>query len=564
MEKVNSIKWLYLVPGRKKWYIFILMFLHGLHGASGVLYALMLRNIVDSATAHNKSSFWFFVCLTLLLVLAQLAVKAIIRWMNELSKSTFENIFKGRLINNILYKDFASVNAIHSGEWMNRITNDTVIVADSYVETLPGFIGMIVKLISALAMMLILEWRFACLLIPCGVLLILSTFVFRKVLKTLHKNVQEQNGRLRIFLQEHISSMMIIRSFAAEHHTEAEVQERMAAHRNARMKKNRFSNLCNIGLGLVMNGMYLFGICYCGYGILIGTVSYGTLTAITQLISQVQSPFLSITGYMPRFYAMTASAERLMEIENFNNDSDTTSLDIQAVKNFYSNEFKSIGLKNAEFTYHPVADSISNLSKENQPAVLKNINFEVGKGECVALIGRSGCGKSTVLKVLMSIYPLDSGKCYLLSSSDEKKMTAEWHRLFAYVPQGNQLMSGTIREIVAFSDMDDKQNDKRINNALQIACADKFVSELVNGIDTMLGERGSGLSEGQLQRIAIARAIYSDSPILLLDEATSALDEYTEKQLLQNLRKTTDKTVLIVTHRPAVLEICDKIVDFSN
>lgn len=206
MEKVNAIKWLYLVSGRKKWYIFILMFLHGLHGATGVLYALMLRNIVDSATAHNKSSFWFFVCLTLLLVLAQLAVKAIIRWMNELSKSTFENIFKGRLINNILYKDFASVNAIHSGEWMNRITNDSVIVADSYVETLPGFIGMIVKLISALAMMLILEWRFACLLIPCGVLLILSTFVFRKVLKTLHKNVQEQNGRLRIFLQEHISS----------------------------------------------------------------------------------------------------------------------------------------------------------------------------------------------------------------------------------------------------------------------------------------------------------------------------------------------------------------------
>ena len=373
MKKDNSIKWLYSVPGRKKLYILILMLLHGLHGASGVLYALMLRNIVDSATAKDKSVFWCFVVLTILLILAQLGVKAIIRWMNELSKSTFENIFKGRLISNILHKDFASVNAIHSGEWMNRLTNDTVVVADSYVEILPGLVGMIVKLISAVIMMLILEWRFACILIPCGLLLILFTFIFRKVLKKMHKNVQEKNGRLRIFLQEHIGSMMIIRSFAAEHQTEAEAQERMTTHRTARMKKNHFSNFCNVGLGLVMNGMYLFGICYCGYGILIGTISYGTLTAITQLISQVQTPFVNITGYLPRFYAMTASAERLMEIEEFDNDSDTPTLDIQTIRTFYTDRFKAIGLKNADFTYFPVVESIRNLSKDNQPIVLQDI-----------------------------------------------------------------------------------------------------------------------------------------------------------------------------------------------
>ncbi len=564
MKKDNSIKWLYLVPERKKLYILILMLLHGLHGASGVLYALMLRNIVDSATEQDKSNFWYSVVLTILLILAQLGVKAIIRWMNELSKSTFENIFKGRLIRNILHKDFASVNAIHSGEWMNRLTNDTVIVADSYVEILPGLVGMIVKLISALIMMLILEWRFACILIPCGILMILFTLIFRKVLKRMHKNVQEKNGRLRIFLHEHISSMMIIRSFAAEQQTEAEVQERMMAHRTARMTKNHFSNFCNVGLGLVMNGMYLFGICYCGYGILSGTISYGTLTAITQLISQVQTPFVNITGYLPKFYAMTASAERLMEIEEFDNDNDTPILDIQTVRAFYTDRFKAIGLKNADFTYFPIVDSIRNLSKDNQPIVLQDINFEICKGEYVALIGHSGCGKSTLLKLLMSIYPLDSGERYLLDNDGKKPITAEWHRLFAYVPQGNQLMSGTIREIVAFADMTNMHNDERIINALQIACADKFVSELANGIDTMLGERGTGLSEGQLQRIAIARAIYSDSPILLLDEATSALDEYTERQLLQNLRKMTDKTVLIVTHRPAVFEICDRVIDFST
>ena len=253
-----------------------------------------------------------------------------------------------------------------------------------------------------------------------------------------------------------------------------------------------------------------------------------------------------------------------MEIESFRNDSEKTALDIDTVKAYYSDSFKSFGLKNADFTYYPAVDSIKDLSKDNQPVVLNNISIEIGKGEYVAFTGHSGCGKSTVLKLLMSIYQLDGGERYLTDKQGTKPLTAEWHRLFAYVPQGNQLMSGTIREVVSFADKADMRNDERINRALHIACADDFVSELESGIDTLLGERGTGLSEGQMQRIAIARAIFSDSPILLLDEATSALDADTEKHLLQNLRCMTDKTVVIVTHRPAALEICDRVIDFTN
>jgi ATP-binding cassette subfamily B protein len=562
--KNNAIKWLYAVPEKKKLYILTLMLVQGVLGASGVLYALLLRNIVDSATAHDRSSFWFYVLLTVLLVLAQIGMRAILRWLNELSRASFENIFKARLMQNILRKDFSSVNAVHSGEWLNRLTNDTVVVADSYVEILPGLAGMVVKLISAVIMMIVLDWRFACVLLPCGALLILLTYAFRKILKKLHKQVQERDGKLRIFLQEHIGSMMMIRSFAAEQQTEEEAVSKMQAHKAARMKKNRFSNFCNIGFGLAMNGMYLFGVCYCGCGILLGTISYGTLTAITQLISQIQAPFANITGYLPKFYAMTASAERLMEIEEFMDDSEKPALPIDAVKAYYTDELRSFGLKHADFKYYPAVDSIRDLSKENQPIVLKNISITIRKGEYVAFTGHSGCGKSTVLKLLMSIYKLDSGERCLTDTSGEKQLTAEWHRLFAYVPQGNQLMSGTIREVISFADKADMQNDARIQQALRIACADTFVAELDGGIDTLLGERGTGLSEGQMQRIAIARAIYSESPVLLLDEATSALDEHTEKLLLQNLRRMTDKTVVIVTHRPAALEICDRVIDFSD
>lgn len=564
--KNDPIKWLYSVPGGKKLYILALILIQALHGASGVLYALLLRNIVDSAAARDRDGFFRYTLLTVILVLVQIGLRAMVRWLNELSRSTFENLFKARLMDNILHKDFATVSAVHSGEWLNRLTSDTVVVADSYVEILPGLAGMIVKMISAVIMMIVLDRRFALILLPCAVVMLLFTYGFRKVLKGLHKQVQEKDGRLRVFLQERIGSMMMIRSFAAENQTEKDAADRMKAHKSARMKKNRFSNLCNIGFAAAMNGMYLFGVCYCGYGILMGTISYGTLTAMTQLISQIQTPFANITGYLPKFYAMTASAERLMEIESFDDDSDLAPpLSTEEVGRYYSQELRSFGIRNASFTYYPAADSIKKLSKEDMPEVLSNISIDIKKGEYVAFTGHSGCGKSTVLKLLMSIYRLDGGKRYLTDTAgNETELTPQWHRLFAYVPQGNQLMSGTIREVVAFSDKADMDNSERLNNALKIACADGFVSELEAGADTLLGERGTGLSEGQMQRIAIARAVFSESPVLLLDEATSALDDGTERQLLENLRSMTDKTVVIVTHRPAALEICDRVIDFTD
>lgn len=562
--KNNAIKWIYAVPKRKKLYILALMLVQALNGASGVLYALFLRNIVDSAAAHDRPLFWRNVVFTVLLVAAQIGIRAVIRWLNELSKATFENIFKERLMRNILHKDFASVNAVHSGEWLNRLTNDTVVVSDSYVEILPGLAGMVVKLISALVMIIILDVRFAAFIIPCGAVLIVLTYAFRKILKRLHKNVQENDGKLRIYLQEHIGSLMMIRSYAAQKQAEDESNSKMKAHKAARMRKTRFSNFCNIGFGTAMSGMYLFGAVYCGYGILTGAITFGTMTAITQLISQIQSPFANITGYLPKFYAMTASAERLMEIENFE-DEGAEALPLDEIKRFYESKLGSIGLKNADFTYYPNVEDIKALTKDDQPIVLNSISVEIQKGEYVAFTGHSGCGKSTVLKLLMSIYKLDGGERYVTDiDGNSEELDSKWHRLFAYVPQGNQLMSGTIREVVSFADKSQSDNTTKIEKALKIACADEFVASLDGGIDTLLGERGTGLSEGQMQRIAIARAVFSEYPVLLLDEATSALDENTERQLLENLRSMTDKTVVIVTHRPAALEICDRVLEFKE
>ena len=197
------------------------------------------------------------------------------------------------------------------------------------------------------------------------------------------------------------------------------------------------------------------------------------------------------------------------------------------------------------------------------PEAVEGLDLEIKKGEYVAFTGHSGCGKSTALMLLMSIYKPDSGRTFYTDhNGSENDLTANYQRLFAYVPQGNKLMSGTVREIVSFSDSKASSDESGINLALKVACADEFIGELENGIDTVLGERGTGLSEGQMQRIAIARAIYSGAPVLVLDEATSALDEATEEKLLSNLRTLTDKTVIIVTHRQAALKICDRQIEF--
>ena len=211
--KNNTLKWLFTVPGKKKIYILILILVQALHGASGVLYALLLRNIVDCAVSKSTDGFFLNVCFTILLVIAQLAMRAVIRFLNELSKASIENIFKERLMKNLLVKDFASVSTVHSGEWLNRLTNDTVVVAEGYTEIIPGIAGMAVKMIGAVIMIIILQPMFACILLPGGAVIIFFTYAFRKILKRLHKNVQEKDGSLRIFLQETLGNMMMIRSF---------------------------------------------------------------------------------------------------------------------------------------------------------------------------------------------------------------------------------------------------------------------------------------------------------------------------------------------------------------
>lgn len=553
--KYSLWKWLWHVTGKQKIYIALLLVIQAILGSSSVVFALLLRSVIDAAAAGNRKAFFAAMGLLTGLVILQILLRAVLRRLEESARSSIENACKSRLFSVLLKKDYGSVTAVHSGEWMNRLTSDTVVCANGMVEILPGIAGMLVKMVGALVMILMLQPRFAYILFPGGAALLLLTYGFRKILKRLHKNVQEKDGLLRIFLQERLENLLIVRSFSAEENTRHTAEEKMADHKAMRMKRNGFSNFCNMGFAAAMNGMYLLGLGYCGYGITAGTISYGTLMAMLQLIGQIQAPFANITGYLPRFYAMTASADRLIEAENFPENRLYGVKTPEEIRKFYQHDFAAVGFSQMAFSYF----------RGEHITVLKNVHISIQKGEFAAITGHSGCGKSTLLKLLMCLYPLDSGEGFLRLQNGEKlPLTSQWHRLFAYVPQGNQLMNGSIRDVVAFGRPWEADQDQKLWHVLKIACAEEFVRELEQGLDYMLGERGQGLSEGQMQRIAVARAIFSDNPILLLDESTSALDGETEQRLLQNIRSMTDKTVLIVTHRPAALEICDTVIPMTE
>lgn len=553
-----ALHWICAAAKGKKRFIVLLIAIQAVLGLISSGFALLLSGVVDNAGAGNREGFLRCAVLMVVLVTVQFVLRAVGHYMDEYTRAAVENRLKSRLFEDLLTRDYARVTARHSGDWLSRLTSDAAIVANGAVQLLPSVTGTVIRMVTAMVLLVVYAPGFGWLFLFGGILLILVVWALRKRMKQLHLEVQAADSKLRVFLTERLNSMMILRAFEQEQTAMAQGTEAMEYHKDARMRRTRFSNMFHSGFSAVLSIVYIFGAVYCGFGILSGQMGYGSFTAVLQLIGQAQSPIATVSGFVPRYTAMVASAERLMEAENYTKESAGKA--VEDVPGFYRQDFVAMGLRNAAFTYVPQAGA--KLTKEENRQAIRNLEMEIRKGEYVAFCGPSGCGKSTVLKLLMCMYSLDEGQRYLLTRKGELPLTAAWRGLFSYVPQGNQLMSGTIREVVTFGDPAMMKQEDKIRQALKVACAE-FLDELPGGLETLLGERGAGLSEGQMQRIAIARAIFSNRPVLLLDEATSALDEETEVRLLDNLRSMTDKTVILVTHRPAALEIVDKIIRFD-
>lgn len=498
---------------------------------------LVTKNLIDAATSFDVDNLIRFAVALVIMILLEVAFGALISVLRTKASAKLQSSMQEMFIKDWFQKEYASLKDFHSGELVNRIFSDVGVIKSGVLGILPDIVSMGVGFVGAAAILIALDWRFVLLLVIAGAIGIVIVLLFRNPMKKRHKKMQEAEDRLHAIMQESFENLRLIKASSSEGRVTKKIGARQKALENEQVRQGLFSVAMNNGMGLMFDFTWLFCMIWGSAAIFRGELTYGSLAAMIQLIGRVQGPISDAVGIAGDVYRMISSAERLMELSG---------LPSEEIKEEVR-DFSEIRLDHVCFRYDD--------AEEDSEDVLKDVSCTIKSGDFIALTGASGGGKSTLFQLLLGIYMPKGGdiSVHVRDKEEWVKASRETRSLFAYVPQGNSLFSGTLREnLTLFSD---NPSDDEIHEALRVACIDDLVEEV--GLDAELGERGVGISEGQAQRVAVARALIAGSPILLLDEATSALDEATEAKMLKNLSELWSKTCLIVTHRPAALSICD-------
>ena len=501
----------------------------------------------DAMFTHYRNWIIIYGIVILAIIAGRLLLRVYAQSLTIKVQARLEMNMRSKLFNSIMMKKYDKINLFHSGELMNRMTSDINIVTDGITNIIPNLLYFITQFVGAFVVLIIFDWKFTMVFIVAGVVISGVTLIFRGKLKKLHKEVQETDGKTRSFFQEAIESLLVVKTFGVEEQFNEKGEQLQMTNYNAKMKRRKVSILANAGFSFVFNAGYLMALVWCALKVCTKAMTYGTLTAVLQLISQIQTPFVNITKVVPQYYAIIASAERIMEIEDI-------PLEERKDKSFdahrFYDKFATAKFENIQFNY-------------GRESVLEEGNASFEKGDFVAIRGISGIGKSTLMKMLLGVFKPKSGEIKLYEKNgDYVEASPTTRALFSYVPQGNYLFSGTLRENILLINPDATKEE--IDEALTISDIKDFVYSLPNGLDTVIGEKGLGISEGQAQRLAIARALLSKAPILLLDEATSALDAQTEYNVLKHIKELNKKTCIIITHKMAALDVCNKEFIIEN
>jgi len=529
-NRSGAIRWLFKNTKPVLGSIFLLTALGVIISFISVMFAMAARNLLDVATGVGTKSFGTCVAELLVLLVSEVALESFYNIYAVRVNSKNKNRLQKNLFCSALERDYASLGAYHSGELINRLTGDINIINSNIIDIIPAFVMLVSSVVFSFVTMLKLDRELSLICLALGPVVILTSALYGRKMKSLHKKCQESDGKTRSFMQECIQNILVIKAFGSEKQAEKHTAILQNINFRLNMKRGYISIAVNLLYYLAMTVAYYFAVAWCAYKISIGIMTVGTFTAVVQLVNSMQSPFREISGTVSQFFATIASAERIMEIEELPKD-------ITADKKIY--DFKNLFLSNVDFSY-------------GDEVVFKNADFNLKKGDIAVITGPSGQGKSTFLKLLMGIYKPTAGTMKLVTHEGEMPLSASTRSLFAYVPQGNMIISGTIRENIAFfSDVD----EERIIHGAKCAEIYDYIMSLPEGFDTTLGEGGLGLSEGQTQRIAVARALCTSAPVILLDEATSALDDETEAKILENIKKLAGRTSVIITHRSAALGI---------
>lgn len=504
-----------------------------------VSFALGTKGVIDSATGGDRAELIHASLLQAAIIGGLLLCLFLARCLNARLTDELDRDWKRSLLHNLLRGNYADVSAFHSGELINRLTNDVQTVDNGLISTLPNLASMVTRLAAVIGVLAAMAPRFMLVMAALGITVALTTGFVRKHVRGLHKKVSASNGKVSGFMQEVLEKLMLVQAMDAVTEVEKRSDALMDERWRLQQKKRRFSLTASTCTSLLSYGSGFAALVWCGYGVMEGRMSFGELTAITQLVSQLQAPLVNLTGIIPQYIAMSAACERLMELDELcARHEPAEKLDAISL---YSN-MNALCARELSFSY-------------DRDQVLEKSSFRLPKGAFAVVTGPSGIGKSTLLKLMLGVFPPESGELFIDGKNGSAVLSEATRGLFAYVPQGNLLFSGTLMENLTLTRPG--ASPEEIDQAIYVSCMDDYLPSLPDGLDTVLGENAHGLSEGQAQRLAIARAVLGAAPILLLDEVTSALDAETEKRVLERIRELPGRTCIAVTHRPAALALAD-------
>ncbi len=538
MIKQHTLSWIWQSVKQQSGWILLQTLTSVFISLSYVWFALVSRRVVDMAIGVMDGNMWHQSALLLGILLAQ----ALLHVVDQLAQTHTTNkvgmCIQERVFSRLFQKKWQSLNPYSSGDLLNRLTGDVTATATAASTLPPRLLSLLARLIASMAVLLMMDTMFAVILLAAGLLLLLLSRLLGRRIKKIHKDCQESEGNTRFFMQESIENWPVVHSFGVLSWVGRRLRALQDRHFFYRMRQARLSVSANTLVYLMFTGCYYVALAWGAWRLATGVITFGALTAFLQLIQQVQVPLRNMSGIMPQYYGMLASAERLMELEQLPDEKPADTL-------VSPEKLRAITVSDLTFAYDRVN-------------VFEKANLTVKRGEFVAIAGYSGIGKSTFFKLLLGILEPTDGRVECDTEDGLVTVGQATKKLFSYVPQGNLLLSGTIRQNLTFCCED--ATDDEIWEAARIAAIDDLIRELPDGLETQLGERGLGLSEGQLQRLAIARGVLYGAPVLLLDEATAALDEETEETVLANLHAIPDKTCICISHRPAALNICDRVL----
>lgn len=501
-----------------------------------------VQHAIDVASGHTEGSIYWSVGVMALLVLCGFALRICSIWVRNILGIKAQNRMQQRMLDRILRSEWTGKESHHSGDVLNRLEQDVGTVVSFLTETIPNTISVVAMFVGAFLYLFSMDKVLAFVIVGIIPVFVLLSKLYIGQMRRLTRQVRDSDSKVQSVLQETIQHRMLIKTLESDSVMVDRLESTQSELRHRVVKRTAFSVVSNFILNAGFSVGYLIAFLWAALRMSDQTLTFGGMTAFLQLVNRIQGPARDLTRLAPVFVGVFTAAERLMELEENPLEEQGDPIPLTA----------PCGVRLEHITY-AYDDGDSN--------VIEQLDFDFYPGSCTAVLGETGAGKTTLIRLILALLHPNEGKVILYNQQQQKELSPLMRCNFVYVPQGNTLMSGTIRDNLRLGKLN--ATEEEIKAALEMSCA-SFVMELPDGLDTVCTEAGGGLSEGQAQRISIARALLRNRPIMLFDEATSALDPETERQLLHNILSNHDKTVIFITHRPAVVDYCDQTLHLQK